>query len=504
MPKQARQPKRRRRTVLEPIGEVRRFEMPFRAVPGRLVNPELGLRSISLRAGDNAPYAIDVTVLDAPDHRLMRAGVWLAHRILDGRGEWYLAAEQWAPWLPAERIEAMGHADLPDVFADLIRPFRRAAALGPVAALTCEREEFALRGAAAELIAVFRDDQVQIRTGGVVTTSYREVTLTGVEGRLTGAQLAWLTEVLSAVGGIRVEEFPTLAQRIGAPATGLSDFPAPRECRPGDSLDNVWSHRLGRRMRPLTYADLAVRAASPGAKEELAQQLGDLRAQFKGFIPLLDTGWAEGIVTEIDWMLGQLASDEPAAAGGALQGQRYLRLLDRLVSAARAPAFGDQAGQPAGVALAGQLQQRLADFTAAAEGLDHDSPDDAWREVHTAAASLRDTCAVQIRPGPDVDQLSRRTARFLDQLDECLRTSEAYAALDVGALTSVAAFEAGRRFERAYAEQASARTAFVAQWARRGRKIRTWTLAGEPAPPTSSPGKDGSGGRRTKKPKVKR
>ena len=35
----------------------------------------------------------------------------------------------------------MGSADLPDDLADMIRPLRRRATLGPVAALTCDRRE---------------------------------------------------------------------------------------------------------------------------------------------------------------------------------------------------------------------------------------------------------------------------------------------------------------------------------------------------------------------------
>jgi hypothetical protein len=45
-------------------------------------------------------YEIAVTLLDAPDHRLIRSGVLLAHRVLDGRGEWYITAPDWQPLLP--------------------------------------------------------------------------------------------------------------------------------------------------------------------------------------------------------------------------------------------------------------------------------------------------------------------------------------------------------------------------------------------------------------------
>ena len=123
----------------------RLYDMPFSSVEPRLINGDVGLHNLVARGGHNAPYTIDVTLLDAPDHRLIRSGVLLAHRVLDGRGEWFLTAPEWQPLLPKDRIELMGHADLPDDLASLIRPLRRRATLGPVAALNCDRREFALR-----------------------------------------------------------------------------------------------------------------------------------------------------------------------------------------------------------------------------------------------------------------------------------------------------------------------------------------------------------------------
>ncbi|WP_432558711.1 hypothetical protein [Granulicoccus sp. GXG6511] len=462
---------RRQRTVLEPIGEVRRFELPFTAAPGRLIKPEIGLCSIALRSGEHKPYTIDVTVLDAPDLRLVRAGVWLAHRVVDGRGEWYLASDQWAPWLPTERVEQMGDVDLPETFADLVRPFRRGAPLGPVVALTCDREEFTLRGDRAELLAVLRDDRVQVRSSGVVTASYREVTIAGVEDRLQSPQITWLTEVLCGVGASRVLEFPTLAQRIGAPATGLSDFPPPRDCKPGDSLEQVWSYRIGRRMREVTHADLALRARAPGAHQDLVERLREIRAQFLGFIPLLDPAWARDLVAELDGLLAELA--DPDRADTVVNGERYLRVLDRLVSAVRAPALGGQAAEPAGVALAGELGARLGEFVIACDALGMSAEDSAWQSALAAAAGVIDSCHVQIRPSARVGRIGERAARLARRLVDCVRVTEEYAGLDVGSLTSREAFAAGRRFERLFADQGAARTEFLARWARqRPRLVR--------------------------------
>ena len=131
--------------VSPPAPGQRLYDMPYSSPAPRLVNPELGLEHLVARAGHNAGYEIDLTLLDAPDHRLMRSGVLLAHRVLEGRGEWYLGAPDWVPLLPKELIESMNQAELSEDMADLIRPFRRRAPLTPVAALRCERREFALR-----------------------------------------------------------------------------------------------------------------------------------------------------------------------------------------------------------------------------------------------------------------------------------------------------------------------------------------------------------------------
>jgi hypothetical protein len=452
-----------------PVGEVRRFELPYQAVPGRLVNPAIGLCSMALRAGDSAPYTIAVTLLDAPDHRLIRADVWLAHRVIDGRGEWYLASDAWAPWLPTERIEPMGDADIPEELMDLVRPFRRGAPLGSVAALICERDEYALRGADAELLAVLRDDRVEIRSGGLITARYREVTVTGVADWLTMAQLTWLTEMLVAVGATRVARFPPLTRRLGAPASGLSDFPPPRKCLPGDSLESVWNYRLGRRLRALTYADLAIRGGADEALADIVEQLQEVRLQLRGLTPLLDEIWVAELVTQVDWAVASLTSTADPTA--VLSSQRYLRLLDRLISASRAPALGDHGHTPGGAALTTLLATRLKEFLTLGGQLEADSPDHDWQQALTAATLLTDCCGVQVRPGQAVLRLSRRASKATDALTDCVRAAEAYAAMRLDELRPPDAFEAGRAYERLHDEERIARRKFIGQWSRRARRL---------------------------------
>ena len=58
--------------------------MPYSAPAPRMINPAIGLHNLVARAGHNAGYDIDLTLFDAPDHRMIRRGVLLAHRVLDG------------------------------------------------------------------------------------------------------------------------------------------------------------------------------------------------------------------------------------------------------------------------------------------------------------------------------------------------------------------------------------------------------------------------------------
>ncbi|MDO5683689.1 MAG: hypothetical protein Q4G46_12800 [Propionibacteriaceae bacterium] len=459
--------------------QVRRFDLPFTAAPGRLVNPEVGLTSIALRSGEHAPYTMDVTLLDAPDLRLVRAGVWLAHRVVAGRGEWYLGSDAWRPWLPAERVEQMGQVDLPDIFAELVRPFRRSASLDAVVSLTCAREEFALRGPATELVAVLRDDKVQVRSAGVVTASYREVTITGISDRLQLSQITWLTGMLGSVGAVRVPEFPSLKARIGAPATGLSDFPEPGDSRPGDSLEQVWTLRLGQALRQVTYADLALRAQAPGAHTELLTRFGEIRSQVQGFVPWVDRSWAADLVADVDDVLAELADAERAPL--IVNSEQYLRLLDRLVSASRAPALGLHAGELAEVALAGELGERLGEFVVACDALTPEADEDVWRAALAAADTVVAGCRVQVEPSARVDRIADRVGRLACRLAVCVRGSAEYADLDLGALTSAEAFDAGRRFERLFVEQEAARARFVKRWARQRARLVALT---EYAPPS--------------------
>ena len=289
-----------------PAGQ-RLFDMPYSSQVPSPVRPDLGLASLVARAGHNAGYDIDLTLLDAADHRLIRTGLLLAHRVLDGRGEWYLGAPDWVPLLPKELIVPMGQGELPDDLAELVRPFRRGAPLSPVAALRCERREFALRNGGGQTVALLRDDKVTVRRNGLTTARYREVMLTPVGPGLDAAQAEWLGQCLGAAGGTEIERFPRLVRRLGAPATGPSDLPAPAKLADG-TFGQFLTQLLGAGVRDLISGDLALTAGAPGAADRLVESAGILRSRLEGLRPVLGTDWVDEVVDDLDWLVAPVAA----------------------------------------------------------------------------------------------------------------------------------------------------------------------------------------------------
>lgn len=481
-----------------PTGEVRRFELPFTATTTALTNPELGLVSVAQRRGQHAAYRMDVTLLDAPDHRLIRAGILLAHRIVDGWGEWYLSAPRWVPLLPVERTEQMGHADLPESLANLVRPFRRGATLGPVAALTTDRVEYVLRGSARESLAILRNEAVTVRRGGVATARYREVTLTSSPAA-TAEQLQWLTDALLATGATAVDDFPPVAARLGAPATGLTDLPDPRPWDRRSALEESVSSIFAGALLEVTRADLACRTGRANSGRKLIKRLRAVTHQVGGLSAVLDGRWAAELRADLAWTVRALplagdTADSPdttsEVAGGTgidlgkLNGERYLSILDRLAQATRSPKLGDSSRLPTGTVMKRLRRDAAAGFAAACERLSAAVPvgvaeeeqtfaqrrvDSRWRGARVAAEHFLDVTRVLPDQGKQTKQLRRRLRSVVELLDDCVGLDPERSFAGVEALSSAEAFDAGREFERAWAAQTAAREAFLARWGRDGQ-----------------------------------
>ena len=496
------------RLSTRPPGQ-RLFDMPYSSQVPSPVRPDLGLASLVARAGHNAGYDIDLTLLDAADHRLIRTGVLLAHRVLDGRGEWYLGAPDWVPLLPKELILPMGQAEIPDDLAELVRPFRRGAPLSPVAALRCERREFALRSSAGETVALLRDDKVTVRRNGLTTARYREVMMTPTGPGLDAAQAQWLGECLSSAGATELDRFPRLVRRLGAPATGPSDLPVRAELT-GGTFGQLLSQLLGAGVRDLIAGDLELTREAPGAEEALRESVAILGDRLQGLRSVLGEDWVSDAVEDLDWLVAapdpeptraparrwptEAPSDDLAALGGPstlveeiggeqrpvsglrarLRSLRYLSLLDRLVAAARAPRTGAWAALPARQGVEGLYATALDHFVRAADRLAVEGTAQTWDAAWVAAGVVSQTAVIRSLVAPD--QMAQELARLapgFDLLERAHRADTDSAALldGVDDLTPTEAFDAGRRFERDRETARTVRSEFLTRWAKIRRKL---------------------------------
>jgi len=442
-------------------GERLLVELPFPAVLPRLASSELELRNLAARAGAGEAE-LTVTLLDAPDHRLIRSGVLLAHRVADGAGDWYLSLPGWVRGkrtAPAdEQITPLdGEGELTLAFRTAVQPFLRHGTLGPVAALTVESIDYALRDLSGATLGVLRDEKVTIRRAGLTTARYREVTLTTPPGApLAPERRAWLVESLALVGATEVTEFPSLVRRVGAPATGPSDFPDPSDIDPGTTAGLV-TQVVAAGLRDLVRS----LAAEPGSGEApdpsatLADRLGALG-------PALDPEWTGDVVNALRGWSADGALPVPEAAAETTE--RRLVVLDRLVAAVRTPPL------VAGVEsdprrLLSRLQADAVEEVRERCGRAHIHGDDgAWDGAATAVTDATAVVRLAAEIGvPKSRKRLKRLARLREQLERCrdpyVVEFRARAAADPDT-----AFELGREYERHRQRIEQARRVVVDDW----------------------------------------
>ena len=460
------------------------FELPFSMEAPRLTNPSIGIARVVGR-GDKAAE-MEITLLDAPDNRLLRAGVMLAHRVVDGLGEWYLDAPTWQPWLPADHAEPLGAAgDLPDDLAELVRPFRRRATLGPVAAVTSSRTIYTFKDADEVTLGTLTGEQITIRRNGLTTARFREATLVPSPA-MSGAQRRFLADAMRQVGGIQVESFPDVVRRLGAPATGLTDYPEPREWDAKVSLETFVSQLFATRLQEIMRADLALRASelarrgraqgqepsqpTPGQAESealngpglspLLSELAQLRHQVSSLAGVLEPTWRALMVADLAAVID--AGQERSI--GNLD-ERYYAVLDNLIAAVRAPQLGDMSQKQAAPVLRQQLESGMRILIARCHRLRGEATDADWEAALEAARQLLGTTeGLAILFG----KLARRVAKQLRKtqhlLEPCQPVADWPDQARLAEMSPEQAFSAGRELQRAGDARDAARARFVREW----------------------------------------
>jgi hypothetical protein len=275
-----------------------------------------------------------------------------------------------------------------------------------------------------------------------------------------------------------------LVSRLGAPATGLTDFPHPRSFEADAPLTTFVSQLLGLRLRQIVEADLAIRGGNPEAAEQLAAHAAQLRSELRGLSFVLDPDWVEDLYDELDWII---LDADPRRAGppeeaerareqlvGRLHTERYLALLDRLVTATRAPKLGDASALATGEALTDLLDSVVSRFRRGVDRLSPDAPPQVWEDAWRSIGQLQWVADVSTHVMPaETERIQHRldtSRQLLNQIHEHHAAGDR-AVDEVIVLPALEAFEAGRAYERDIEETRRLKEEFLALWTKTKRKL---------------------------------
>ena len=438
-----------------------RFEVDFDSPSPAMISSSAGIHRVSHRPSD-AEHR-DITIFDSEDERLLRAGIVMAHRMTAGRGEWYLAAQSWQPRLPAERVEALGaKGSLPVEFVRMIGPIVRRAALGPVAALECDRRNYQLRDEHKAELAFVVDEKVIVRRDGSTIGRYRQVTVLPT-AQMTAQQLEAVLAAMQEVHATQVERFPAVQQRLGAPATGLTDFPRTQPLRSNATMEELVSAVFAADLWSITALLLDAGRNRRTHVASLNAQLESVQRDLRGLAHALAPAWRQ----EVEGLLADLPFESLSDAA-----QVALDVADALVTEVRAPKLGDVASEEAAPLLRGRAEQAAVIMTERCSALTLGSTDQAWEAALGAAEMLAVSASVA---EPVLGKPLRKIARRLQAMTEHLRSCSAQwdqSEINLDGMTVEEAYMLGRQVERLRASSVTERGRFVELWPDRLDELR--------------------------------
>ncbi|HEX2355722.1 MAG TPA: CYTH and CHAD domain-containing protein [Micromonosporaceae bacterium] len=506
------------------LEEERKYE-----VDNRFSLPELtGCLPQGGRVLDRPPATLTATYFDTPDLRLARAGASLRFR----RGD----AEPWTVKLPAaapgvrheiSRPGAMGAP--PGDLVALVTAYSRGAPLTPTVVMRTVRRAYELRDGDDAVLAELADDTVSVLDGRRVTAKFREIE---VELKTGGRKLLDRVErELRGAGAVAGAFTPKHVRALGSAAAEPPDLPAPEPPPSRPSAADVVTAAIRRDIARLLGHDALVRLRAPVGEDDTAvhqMRVGcrRLRSDLRTFGPLVDPDWSRQLRGEVGWLadllgaardaevlrarLRRTASSDPLSPpddaavaridadlaarhedamvelDGALRGDRYLKLVDALVGAARAPKLTSTAQGRARDVLPRLVSRPWRKFAYGDSGvdgaadLDALAADERWHAVRIRGKRARYAVeAVAPVIGGPAEELSRALGAVQDLLGEhqdaataaTTWLSVARADPDDHAL----AVTAGRLYERERAAIRAIRAAFPEIWrAASRRKLTAW------------------------------
>ena len=331
---------------------------------------------------------LSTTYLDTDDLRLARWGVNLRHRIDEG---WTvkLPAESDGALLVRPELEFPGNGRKPPAAAvDLVRAFIRSAELRPQTRLKTVRSGFELHDSEGRVLAEVLDDEVSVLEGRRLAARFRELEIE-VSEAMPPALLDVIVERLQQAGAGAPDTTPKYIRALGPRASQPPEVPLPKLAS-GATAGDVVRRAIAASVIRLIQHDPVMRLdADPEGVHQARVATRRLRSDLRTFGSLVDPVWASALRDELGWLaeiLGSVrdgdvmlermreraaelpesnsrgvarvletleASRDEAHAQllATLRSDRYLSLLDQLVSAANAPSLLLEADLPAPAVL---------------------------------------------------------------------------------------------------------------------------------------------------------
>ncbi len=413
--------------------------------------------------GDGTVTVLTAAYLDTDDLRLARSRVTLRRREGGSDEGWHLklplrAETREELTVPLDRGTT---AVPPQELSDLVLSLTRSAPLENVATLRTERTTYPVLDASGVLLASLTDDSVSVLDGHRTVAQFREIEVELVGG--DDAVLDEVGEVLTGAGALPGGTVSKVGRALGPLATADPDVPEPGEVTPGDPARMAVQAHLARNTRALLAHDVGVRRDKPDSVHQMRVAARRLRSGLKVFEPLLDPTVTRPLRAELAWLAGVLGevrdrevlrdrllrdldriSTDPAievettaarrlvrssmttgmtgaraTVLDALRSQRYLALLDDLVSTCADPPVVAAADQPCSEALPPLVRRSWRRLARDVEALRADGPDAEWHETRIAAKRARYACeAVEPVFGKPARRLAARVELVTELLGE--------------------------------------------------------------------------------------
>jgi CHAD domain-containing protein len=466
---------------------------------------------------EREPEPLVTTYLDTADLRIARWGCSLRQRRGQGWTVKLPPSEDGSLLVRPEIVfEGEDPARPPAAAVDLLRAYVRDASLAPVARLRTMRRGVDVNDELGRPLAVITDDEVSVMDGRRVASRFRELEVELVPSapaEVVGDLLARLREA----GAGEVDNVPKLRRALGSRALEPPEIEVPDLGKTPIVAEVVRRSLAASAVRLLRH-DAGVRIGEdPEDVHQARVATRRIRSDLRTFRGQMDPPWTSRLREELRWLGGELgavrdaevlrdrirarASVVPAGDRRALDRLvagldarriaarerllssmaegRYVRLLDTLVDAARAPALLPEVGDaPAAVALAPTMDAPWKHLQAAVERALEDPSDETLHATRIRAKRVR-YAAEALAPvfGKRARRFAEAAVALQDVLGEHQDAVVAGAWLrEAAASTPSLAFVAGELVAIEAEAARHARAIWPVAWRALARKkLRFWT-----------------------------